>query len=155
MKRIANIGSLVKKIYRLYSQDLILELLARGFNDLRPSFIEILIFISENEGPSIKAIGKFCGLKKQTMTSHLNELERRGYIRREHSLVDKREFLVFLTDYGEKFKINLLQVTNDLEKKFTDQVGEIELNRVEFILESFYKQIKASQAKSSGYRSIS
>jgi DNA-binding MarR family transcriptional regulator len=70
-------------------------------------------------------------------------------------LVDKREFLVFLTDYGEKFKINLLQVTNDLEKKFTDQVGEIELNRVEFILESFYKQIKASQAKSSGYRSIS
>jgi len=141
MKRFANIGSLVKKIYRIYSQELIKELQSRGFNDLRPSFFEILIHISEIDGPSIKSIGQACGLKKQTMTSHLNELEKRGYVLRKVSPTDKREFLVYLTDYGEKFKLNLLQVTNDLEKKYTDKVGEIELNRVELILEGFYKQL--------------
>jgi DNA-binding MarR family transcriptional regulator len=147
MKRIAHIGSLVKKIYRLYSQELIQELQSRGFVDLRPSFIEILIFISEKDGPSIKEIGKYCGLKKQTMTSHLNELEKRGYVVRSVSEQDKREFLVYLTDYGEKFKLNLLQVTSDVEKRYNDQIGEVELNRVELILDSFYKQILSGAKK--------
>lgn len=141
MKRIANIGSLLKKIYRLYSVELIKELQARGFNDLRASFLEILQFLADNEGPSIKVIGLSCGLKKQTMTSHLNELEKRGYIRRVSSETDKREQLVFLTDYGEKFKFNLLQVTQDLEKHYTQQVGEVELDRVELMLENLHHEL--------------
>lgn len=147
MKKIANIGSLLKKIYRLYSLELIKELQARGFNDLRASFLEILQFLAENEGPSIKAIGLACGLKKQTMTSHLNELEKRGYIRRVSSEVDKREQLVFLTDYGEKFKFNLLQVTQDLEKYYTQKVGEVELDRVELMLDNLYNELADGQSK--------
>ncbi|MGE3611644.1 MAG: MarR family winged helix-turn-helix transcriptional regulator [Bacteriovoracaceae bacterium] len=147
MKRIANIGSLLKKIYRVYSVELIKELQARGFNDLRASFLEILMFLSENDGPSIKLIGKACGLKKQTMTSHLNELEKRGYIKRSNSDQDKREQLVFLTDYGEKFKLNLLQVTNNLEKQYTSKVGEVELDRVEMMLDKLYREILENQQK--------
>lgn len=149
MKRIANIGSLLKKIYRVYSVELIKELQSRGFNDLRPSFLEILMFLSENDGPSIKLIGKACGLKKQTMTSHLNELERRGYIKRSHSEHDKREQLVYLTDYGEKFKLNLLQVTNDLERQYGAKLGEVELDRVELMLENMYQELMESQKKGS------
>ncbi len=149
MKKIANIGSLLKKIYRVYSIELIKELLSRGFNDLRPSFLEILMFLSENDGPSIKMIGKACGLKKQTMTSHLNELEKRGYIKREHSAHDKREQLVFLTDYGEKFKLNLLQVTNNLEKQYTTKLGEVELDRVEMMLDNMYREMLENQKKGS------
>jgi DNA-binding MarR family transcriptional regulator len=149
MKRIANIGSLLKKIYRVYSVELIKELQSQGFNDLRPSFLEILMFLSENDGPSIKLIGKSCGLKKQTMTSHLNELEKRGYIKRSHSDQDKREQLVFLTDYGEKFKLNLLQVTNDLEKRYTMKLGEVELDRVEMMLDNLYRELLENQQKGS------
>lgn len=149
MKRIANIGSLLKKIYRVYSVELIKELQSRGFNDLRPSFLEILMYLSENDGPSIKLIGKACGLKKQTMTSHLNELEKRGYIKREISEHDKREQLVFLTDYGEKFKLNLLQVTNNLEKQYTTNIGEVELDRVEMMLDNLYREIVENQKKGS------
>lgn len=149
MKRIANIGSLLKKIYRVYSVELIKELQSRGFNDLRPSFLEILMYLSETDGPSIKLIGKACGLKKQTMTSHLNELEKRGYIKRENSELDKREQLVFLTDYGEKFKLNLLQVTNNLEKRYTSTIGEVELDRAEMMLDKLYREILESQKKGS------
>ena len=147
MKKIANIGSLLKKIYRVYSVELIKELQSIGFNDLRPSFLEILMYLAENDGPSIKMIGKACGLKKQTMTSHLNELERRGYINRAHSEHDKREQLVFLTDYGEKFKLNLLQVTNDLEKQYTSKIGEVELDRVELMLDNLYREILENQKR--------
>ena len=149
MKRIANIGSLLKKIYRVYSIELIKVLQSSGFNDLRPSFLEILMYLSENDGPSIKMIGKACGLKKQTMTSHLNELEKRGYIQRTHSEQDKREQLVFLTDYGEKFKLNLLQVTNDLERQYTTKIGEVELDRVELMLDHLYRELLDNQSKGS------
>ncbi len=149
MKRIANIGSLLKKIYRVYSIELIKELLSRGFNDLRPSFLEILMFLTENDGPSIKMIGKACGLKKQTMTSHLNELEKRGYIKRTVSEHDKREQLVHLTDYGEKFKLNLLEVTNELERNYTTKLGEVELDRVELMLDNLYRELLENQRKGS------
>jgi DNA-binding MarR family transcriptional regulator len=149
MKRIAHIGGLLKKIYRVYSIELIKELQSSGFNDLRPSFLEILMFLSENDGPSIKMIGRACGLKKQTMTSHLNELEKRGYIKRTHSEQDKREQLVFLTDYGEKFKLNLLQVTNNLERQYTSKLGEVELDRVELMLDTLYRELLDNQKKGS------
>lgn len=84
------------------------------------------------------------------MTSHLNELEKRGYISRAHSEHDKREQLVYLTaDYGEKFKLNLLQVTNDLERRYTSKLGEVELNRVELMLENLYRELLENQKKGS------
>jgi DNA-binding MarR family transcriptional regulator len=149
MKKIAIIGGLLKKIYRVYSMELLKQLQSSGFNDLRPSFLEILMYLTEHEGPSIKMIGKSCGLKKQTMTSHLNELEKRGYIKRTHSENDKREQLVHLTEYGNKFRLNLLQVTNDLEKQYTAKIGEVELDRVELMLDNLYREIMENQKKGS------
>ena len=119
MNRLSNIGNLLKKIYRIYSQSLLSMLKDRGFSDLRASFLEILSFLCESEGASIKEIGESCGLKKQTMTSHLNELENRGYIKRTTGLVDKRKQKIFLTEYGEKFKLNVYFISkSDLSSTY-------------------------------------
>ena len=139
MKKVSSIGTLLKKIYRVYSGELLTLLEQRGFTDLRPSFLEVLLFICEHEGPSIKSIGVGCGLKKQTMTSHLNELERRGYIKRKINEQDKREQNIFLTEYGERFKLNLFESLNDIEKAYAAQVGEVELDRLN--LKNFSEQI--------------
>lgn len=147
MKRISTIGSLLKKTYRAYSQEILVHLLEQGFTDLRPSFLEILTYIAENEGPSIKEIGVACGLKKQTMTSHLNELEERGYIKRKNSELDKREQHIFLTPYGEKFKLNLLQVISDLEREFSKKIGDVDLERIEKMLEKLHREFSASSGQ--------
>lgn len=141
MKKVSSIGGLLKKIYRIYSNELLKSLQEKGFTDLRPSFVEVMIFICENNGPSIKEIGIACGLKKQTMTSHLNELFKRGYISRQESDKDKRAQNIYLTEYGERFKLNLFESINELEKKYIDQVGEVELDRVEFSLKNFLEKI--------------
>ena len=141
MKKVSSIGSLVKKIYRNYSGQLLKNLQDRGFTDLRPSFLEVLLFICEHDGPSIKDIGVGCGLKKQTMTSHLNELEKRGYIERRNNPNDKREQNIFLTEYGLKFKLNLFECINEIEKKYSDLIGDLELNRVELILKNFHSKL--------------
>ena len=141
MKKVSSIGSLVKKIYRTYSAELLTLLQVRGFTDLRPSFLEVLLFICEHEGATIKEIGSGCGLKKQTMTSHLNELEKRGYIERRMNAQDKREQNIFLTEYGLKFKLNLFECINEIEKKYTNLIGDLELNRVELILKNFHSKL--------------
>jgi DNA-binding MarR family transcriptional regulator len=138
MKKIAEIGNLLKKTYRLYSNELVSLLQSKGHLDLRASFLEILIFVSENDNPSIKNIGDACGLKKQTMTSHLNELENRGYIIRKASQSDRRELKVHLTEYGETFKLTLMDVTSELENKYIAKMGEVELDRVEMVLSQYF-----------------
>ncbi|HAZ11875.1 MAG: hypothetical protein A2X86_07510 [Bdellovibrionales bacterium GWA2_49_15] len=142
MKNVASIGGLLKKIYRVYSQKLLMLLEAKGFTDLRPSFLEVLKFISDSDGPSIRIIGEALGLKKQTMTSHLNELEKRGYIVRKQNEVDRREQNVFLTEYGQKFKFALGQCMEVVEKQYIDTVGFVELERIDLQLQKFYQKIK-------------
>lgn len=141
MNNISNIGSLLKRIYRDYSLELLAHLQQRGFTDLRPSFLEILLHICENEGASIKEIGIASGLKKQTMTSHLNELEKRGYIQRRINDKDKREQNIFLTGYGEKFKLNLFESINYLQRSYAEVVGEVELDRIELLLTNFHQKL--------------
>ena len=142
MNKISIIGSYLKKIYRIYSNELLIKIQKKGFSDLRPSFLEVLLHICESDGPSIKQIGVGCGLKKQTMTSHLNELEKRGYITRKVNNKDKREQNIYLTDYGEKFKLNLIESISELEKVYSDIVGDVELERIELILKNFFNKIQ-------------
>jgi DNA-binding MarR family transcriptional regulator len=145
MKKISNIGSLLKKNYRAYTWQILQGLSQRGFTDIRPSFLEVLLCICENDGPSIKKIGQTCGLKKQTMTSHLNELERRGYIQRKNNDQDKREQNIFLTEYGERFKLNLFEIISELERLFGEVIGEVELDRVEMILKNFLEKLSTKR----------
>lgn len=139
--KVTHIGNLLKKIYRIYSSDLLKSLQEKGFIDLRVSFLEILMYICENEAPSIKEVGKACGLKKQTMTSHLNELEKRGYIQRRKNEKDKREIKIHLTAYGEKFKIALLEVVDVLESQYLTTLGSVEIDRITHTLENFHQKI--------------
>lgn len=145
MNKISHIGSLLKRIYRNYSNELLDALNLRGFTDLRPSFLEVLLYVCENEGPSIKEVGRACGLKKQTMTSHLNELEKRGYVQRKANLRDKREQNIYLTEYGEKFKLNLFECIDEIEKNYTLVLGEVELDRVQHLLKNFHVKISSSR----------
>lgn len=142
--RVTDIGNLLKKIYRSYSADLIFQLESKGYMDLRVSFLDILTFVIENpSGPSIKEIGAFCGLKKQTMTGHLNELIKRGYIEKKSGLKDKREQKIFLTDYGMKFQFDYREVIQKLELDFINDFGEVELDRIRSILYEFYQKINS------------
>ena len=141
MKKLARIGPMAKKIYRLYTAELLSSLQKRGFADLRPSFLEVLFYICENPGPSIKLVGEASGLKKQTMTSHVNELERRGYVVRKTGQIDRREQTLYLTEYGEKFKLALRESMEELEQFYAREIGEVELDRIDYVLTNFFNSI--------------
>ena len=52
-----------------------------GHEGLTYSYLEVISYICENEGESIKTIGSSLGLKKQTMTNHISELEKKRVFR--------------------------------------------------------------------------
>lgn len=145
MQKLSSVGSLLKRIYRIYSSQVLVELQNSGFSDLRPSFLEILMYLVDHNAPSIKEVGEACGLKKQTMTSHLNELESRGYIVRKTSPRDRREQLIHLTEYGEKFKFALQNAVAKKESEYLEKIGEVEMDRMIQILESFHSKIDESK----------
>lgn len=148
MQRLSQIGSLLKKTYRRYSNQVLDELQTQGFLDLRPSFLEILMFLSENSASSIRVIGEACGLKKQTMTSHLNELEKRGYVQRKTNERDRREQIVVLTDYGEKFRFALQRVIEKQETLYLERMGEVEMERLLHVLQNFQTKINLEEKSS-------
>ena len=141
MLHISQITSLFKKNQRLYTLALLNRLEDRGYTDLRPSFIEIMSYLSDNEGCSIKEIGTSCGLKKQTMTTHMNELEKRGYITRKVGAKDRREQKIYLTHYGQSFKIILQEVIENLEHQLTESLGSVEVERLFHVLEKLHSQL--------------
>ncbi len=141
MNSISEIGSLLKKIYRCYSQEVLSYLENKGFNDLRPSFLEILIYVSDSEGPTLKEVGDACRLKKQTMTSHVNELVKRGYLKKVKGIKDKRQQNIYFTDLGEKFRMTLKAATTKVDDDYRQKLGEIEILKIKKSLNEFYSRI--------------
>lgn len=147
MSKVSAISSLLKKNHRDYTSHILRRLAEKGYTDLRVSFLDIIIYLTDNDGSSIRDIGKSCALKKQTMTTHINELEKRGYITRKIGEEDKREQKIFLTHYGQNFKFSLREVVAEVEQYLTSFLGEVELERLLANLEkldSLFKKMAKS-----------
>lgn len=79
------------------------------------------------------------------MTSHLNELQKRGYIIRKINEYDKREQNVYLTEFGERFKISLLESLEKVEEEFVRVIGDNELDRISNTLENMFNKLSPKE----------
>ena len=141
MGEFIGIGNTLKKIYRAYSRDIMLKLQTLGHEELTYSYLEVLSFICENEGSSLKLIGKSLGLKKQTITNHISELEKRGYLLRRPCLQDRRSQLIYLTEYGLSLKNQLNQSIHATENDYENIIGDIELEKLKEGLSTLHSRL--------------
>jgi len=130
MSEFIGIGNTLKKIYRIYSLDILDKLEQYGHDGITFSYLEVLSFICEHEGASLKLIGRSLGLKKQTMTNHISELERRGYLYRRACPRDGRSQIIFLTELGLSLKTHLFQSISEIENSYEKIIGGLELERI-------------------------
>ena len=142
MQDFIGIGNTLKKIYRTYSLDIISRLESLGHEGLTFSYLEVFSFICENEGSSLKMIGRSLGLKKQTMTNHISELEKRGLLFRQECPKDRRSQLIFLTEAGIGIKAHLYETTAVIEKEYEGIVGGIELERLRGSLDKLHSRLE-------------
>jgi len=75
---------------------------ARSVAGTRPGRFAVLTLINENPGISQTALGRAAGRDKSTLTPVLNDLVRRGWVRRLRNREDRRTYLLTLTPSGKK-----------------------------------------------------
>ena len=81
------------------------ELLVNLFNNVMDREAKAVIteeFKDIEEPQKMSAIAKRLSVTVGTLTTNMNSLDEKGYIKRERSLIDKRVVLVSLTDKGRK-----------------------------------------------------
>lgn len=93
------------------SNDEIMTVKNKGFGT-------ILGVLDEKDGISQGDIAKLAKLRQQSVSEALVNLEKRGYIRREHSDKDKRVSLIFITDEGRIAQRELSFSRNKMASRF-------------------------------------
>ena len=89
----------------------------------RPGRFATLLLIGCNPGISQTALSRANGRDKSTLTPVLNDLARRGLIRRERTANDQRTYRLTLTPAGHDLLRQLLQCARRHERRLDRTVG--------------------------------
>jgi DNA-binding MarR family transcriptional regulator len=89
----------------------------------RPGRFATLLLIGCNPGISQTALSRANGRDKSTLTPVLNDLARRGLIRRERTANDQRTYRLTLTPAGHDLLRQLLQCARRHERRLDRIVG--------------------------------
>lgn len=76
--------------------------ITEGYKDISNNDLHIIEAIGVGELKNMSLIARSLDVTVSTLTTNMNGLERKGYIRRERGLQDKRVVYVTLTEKGRK-----------------------------------------------------
>jgi len=120
MDRLEQVLTSLRRVIR--ATDLHSKHLAKTSGLTAPQIL-LLQAIRKLEGAAIGQLANEVSLSQATVTSILDRLEKRGYIERERSTVDKRKVHVQLTEYG--FEI-LRDAPMPLQEQFARQFNDLQ-----------------------------
>lgn len=112
------IGFRLRRVQSLLSRDFAI---AAAALDLRAGHFTCLGIIAANPAISQNELARIVGLDPSATVQMIDELERRGFARRERSTVDRRRHALFLTPAGEAHLDELIAILGTVEQ-LADQV---------------------------------
>ena len=78
------------------------QMIIKGIDDLHPTSGTLLLSLLEKDGQTLSELARLNHMKAPTITLVANRLEKKGWIRRERCLEDRRNVHVMLTGMGRK-----------------------------------------------------
>jgi DNA-binding MarR family transcriptional regulator len=100
--------------------------------------IGILLYLGEHDGAVQEDLVRDIFLDKGTIGRHLQNLERRGYVRREVARDDKRYQHVFLTPSSEALQPQLEALRQRWNKQVTHNLSANEKAQLEHLLHKIH-----------------
>ncbi len=91
--------------------------------DLSPGRFATLALIGENPGISQTALSRANGRDKSTLTPVLDDLVRRGLVRRARTEADRRSYALSLTPSGEKMLARLMDCARRHDENLDRIIG--------------------------------
>lgn len=94
-----------------------------GCPGIKPSRFAIMTLIAENPGLSQTALGRAAGRDKSTLTTALDDLARRGLVRRDREPTDRRSYRLHLTAKGDEVLAELMERAREHDRLLDSIVG--------------------------------
>lgn len=106
----------------------------------------IMFALWQKDSVSINELAKKTQLKKSTLTSMLDRLERMGYIRRQRSKKDRRKILIKRTEKDRTMEKKYVEVSEEMTRLFYKGFSKSEIDRFEKDLERILNNLTEFEA---------
>jgi DNA-binding MarR family transcriptional regulator len=130
---------LVSKVY----QKLIASL-QKAFSEkeigVTPIQVMLLFFLRKSDGSSLTQISQGLMLENPTVTGLIDRLEKLGYVKRSDHPSDRRVYLVYLTEKGNKVAEKALPIVKKLNEQIKEGYSEKEIQDFKKVLIGAFKK---------------
>ena len=109
----------------------------------------IMFALWQEDGISINELAKKTQLKKSTLTSMLDRLERMGYIERQHCRKDRRKILILRTSKDKDLEKEYVRLSQEHTKIFFRGFSEDQMDRFEGDLKRILKNLMEYESNAS------
>jgi DNA-binding MarR family transcriptional regulator len=147
MKRQRQGGFLMAKIRQVGERIFIRELKKFGI-EINPAQGRIMFALWQTDGISINELAKKTQLKKSTMTSMLDRLEKLGYVKRLRSKKDRRKILIYRTEKDKATENKYREVSKEMTKLFYQGFSPSEISSFEQDLQRILNDLTEFEANS-------
>ena len=130
MKEKSQAGFLMAKI-RHVGERIFVRMSKQYGIEINPAQGRIMFALWQKDGISINELAKKTQLKKSTMTSMLDRLEKIGYVKRQYSKTDRRKILIKRTKKDRVMEKKYVEVSEEMTKLFYKGFSTSEINRFE------------------------
>ena len=114
--------------------------------EINPAQGRIMFALWQKDGISINELAKKTQLKKSTMTSMLDRLEKIGYIKRQYSKTDRRKILIQRTKKDRIMEKKYVEVSGEMTKLFYNGFSRSQIDRFENDLERILDNLTEFEA---------
>ena len=127
-------GFLVAKIRQVGERIFVRKLKQYGI-EINPAQGRIAFALWQKDGISINELAKRTQLKKSTLTSMLDRLERMGYIKRRRCRKDRRKILIMRTKKDIAMEKRYTEISQEMTEVFYKGFSKSQIDRFEVDLE--------------------
>jgi len=140
-----SLGVLLRLAHQHFSLAVDEALVRSGFDSIRPHHANVFSFVPP-EGIQVSELTIRAGVRKQSMSQAVEELEKLGYVERKPHPGDKRARLVFLTDRGCKVRPLAMAAGERVEDAWSDLLGHSALDEMRATLQTLLGKLQANEA---------
>lgn len=131
-----NLALLLLGSYRRLVDAAVLELAARGYDDVRPAHDYAMRAIDAG-ADSASDLGRALSVSKQAAAKTIAVLSERGYVVSEEDPADGRRKRIRVTDLGHEVMSEGERIFDELRNAWGEQLGDTELAHLETQLATF------------------
>ncbi|TCP30191.1 MarR family transcriptional regulator [Scopulibacillus darangshiensis] len=110
--------------------------------DITPEQWTVLRYLGEQDGITQKELSQKSGKDQATLTRILDNMDRKTWIERKANSNDRRSFLVYLTDSGERLRHVLEPSIEKVYQKVFNGISEEQIALLKITLEHMERNIE-------------